>query len=106
MRKSYPSDISRAQFDAIRPLLESARKKTCPRRMDLHEVFRAALYLLAERLPVASLARRFSQVARGAFVLCHLERAAQRRQPAGAGVKKIRLARPASDRGATFAARS
>ncbi|WP_368855041.1 transposase, partial [Pantoea sp. 18069] len=28
MRKSYPSDISREQFEIIKPLLESARKKT------------------------------------------------------------------------------
>ncbi|MGD9841796.1 MAG: IS5/IS1182 family transposase, partial [Steroidobacteraceae bacterium] len=28
MRKKYLSDISRSQFEVIRPLLESARKKT------------------------------------------------------------------------------
>lgn len=46
MRKSYPSDISREQFEAIGPLLESARRKTSPRRVELYEVFRAVLYLL------------------------------------------------------------
>ena len=46
MRKSYPSDISREQFALIKPLLESARKITCPRRVDLYEVFCAVLYLL------------------------------------------------------------
>lgn len=46
MRKSYPSDISREQFEIIRPLLESARKKTAPRRVQLYEVFCAVLYLL------------------------------------------------------------
>ncbi|NHR03857.1 IS5 family transposase [Chromobacterium haemolyticum] len=46
MRKSYPSDISREQFEVIRPLLESARKRTSPRRVDLYEVFCAVLYLL------------------------------------------------------------
>jgi transposase len=46
MRKKYPSDISREQFEAIRPLLESARKKTSPRRVELYEVFCAVLYLL------------------------------------------------------------
>ena len=46
MRKSYPSDISRKQFELVKPLLESARKITCPRRVDLHEVFCAVLYLL------------------------------------------------------------
>jgi hypothetical protein len=46
MRKPYPSDITRAQFERIRSLLEGARKKTRPRQIDLHEVFCAALYLL------------------------------------------------------------
>ncbi|MGZ5045370.1 MAG: transposase, partial [Methylobacter sp.] len=31
MRKVYPSDINREQFEQIRPLLESASKKTRPR---------------------------------------------------------------------------
>jgi hypothetical protein len=46
MRTRYPSDISREQFEQIRPLLESARKKTSPRRIDLYEVFCGVLYLL------------------------------------------------------------
>ena len=46
MRKNYPSDISREQFAIIKPLLESARRKTVPRRVDLYEVFCAVLYLL------------------------------------------------------------
>ncbi len=46
MRKSYPSDISREQFESIKPLLESARRKTAPRRVELYEVFCAVLYLL------------------------------------------------------------
>ncbi len=46
IRKHYPSDISREQFDQIRPLLEGARKKTCPRRQDLYDIFCAILYLL------------------------------------------------------------
>ena len=46
MRKSYPSDITREQFEKIRPLLESARKKTKPRKVDLYEVFCAVLYVL------------------------------------------------------------
>ena len=46
MRKSYPSDISRDQFEVIKLLLESARRKTSPRRVDLYEVFCAVLYLL------------------------------------------------------------
>ena len=46
MRKAYPSDIKREQFEVIRPLLESARRKTAPRKVDLYEVFCAVLYLL------------------------------------------------------------
>ncbi|MBX3638982.1 MAG: IS5 family transposase [Nitrosomonas sp.] len=46
MRKSYPSDIKREQFEEIQLLLESARKKTAPRKVDLYEVFCAVLYLL------------------------------------------------------------
>lgn len=45
-RKHYPSDISREQFEAIRPMLEGARKRTCPRRQDLYDIFCAILYLL------------------------------------------------------------
>ena len=44
--KTYPSDISRAQFAHILPLLETARRKTKPRTVDLYEVFCAVLYLL------------------------------------------------------------
>jgi len=46
MRKSYPSDISSEQFEIIKPLLESARRKTAPRKVDLYDVFCAVLYLL------------------------------------------------------------
>jgi transposase len=44
--RAYPSDISRAPFEIIKPLLGSARKKTSPRRVDFYEVFCAVLYLL------------------------------------------------------------
>ena len=46
MRKSYPSDISRKQFEHILPILESARKKTKPRTVDLYDVFCGLLYIL------------------------------------------------------------
>ena len=45
-RRSYPSDVSREQFERILPLLEGVRKRTKPRTVDLHEVFNAVLYLL------------------------------------------------------------
>jgi transposase len=46
MRKKYPSDITRKQFQKIRPLLEKARKKTKPRTLDLYDVFCGVLYVL------------------------------------------------------------
>jgi transposase len=46
MREIYDSDISREQFQRIEALLDSARKKTKPREVDLYEVFCALLYLL------------------------------------------------------------
>ncbi|MEN3296556.1 MAG: hypothetical protein V7642_5809 [Burkholderiales bacterium] len=42
-RKHYPSDISVEQFEWIRGLLEGSKKPTCPRRVDLYEVFCAHL---------------------------------------------------------------
>lgn len=46
MRQTYPSDISREEFENIRPILESVRKKTHPRTLDTYDVFNAVLYVL------------------------------------------------------------
>ena len=46
MEHSYPSDITREQFEIIRPILENARKKTKPRTVDLYDVFCGVLYIL------------------------------------------------------------
>ena len=46
MSHSYPSDISREQFARILPLLESSRRRTKPRTVDLYHVFCGVLYLL------------------------------------------------------------
>lgn len=46
MKPVYESDIDEKQFARIQPLLESGRKKTKPRKVDLHAVFCAILYLL------------------------------------------------------------
>ena len=46
MTKRYPSDISKEAFEEIRPSLESVRKQTKPRTVDLYEVFCGVLYLL------------------------------------------------------------
>ena len=43
---NYPSDISREEFEIIREDLESTKKKTRPRKVDLYDVFCAILYIL------------------------------------------------------------
>ena len=58
-KKSYPSEISRKQFALIPPLLESARGKTAPRRVDLYDVFNALLYLLREGCRWRSLPEKY-----------------------------------------------
>ena len=46
MPNSYPSDITREQFEPIRPIPESARRRTKPRTVDLYDVFCGVLYVL------------------------------------------------------------
>ena len=48
MRATYPSDISREQFEAIRYILASSRKVTHPRTYDLYDIFCAVVYVLRE----------------------------------------------------------
>jgi transposase len=42
----YPSDISREEFEKIRPELESFKKRTNPRIYDLYDIFCAVLYVV------------------------------------------------------------
>ena len=42
----YKSDITREQFEVIRPLLESVKKKSKPRKHNLYDTFCAMLYIL------------------------------------------------------------
>ena len=44
--KKYPSDITREQFEHVRPILEGHKRKTRPREVDLYEIFCAVLYVL------------------------------------------------------------
>ena len=44
--KSYPSDISVDKFEKIKADLESIRKKTRPREVDLYNIFCGVLYVL------------------------------------------------------------
>lgn len=46
MRRGYLIGISKEAFEEIGPLLESVRKQTKPRTVDLYEVFCGVLYLL------------------------------------------------------------
>ena len=43
---SYPSDITKEQFNKILPILEKAKKTTKPRTLDLYDVFNALLYVV------------------------------------------------------------
>lgn len=45
-KKIYPSDISRDQFENIREILESAMKKTCPRKYALFDIWNGINYTL------------------------------------------------------------
>ena len=44
-RTRYDSDITKEQFEKVRPILEGLRKHTRPRTVDLYDVFCAILYL-------------------------------------------------------------
>jgi transposase len=43
---NYSSNITREQYEIIRPILEGARKKTKPLDHDLYDVFNAVLYIV------------------------------------------------------------
>ena len=44
MRAIYPSDITRGQFELIRHALETAKRVTRPREIDIYDIFCAILY--------------------------------------------------------------
>ncbi len=58
-RQAFATDITRAQFELVRPLLEGARKRTRPRRHDLYDVFCAVLYFEGTGAPWRSLPPAF-----------------------------------------------
>ena len=51
MPHSYPSDVTREQFERIRPVLESARRRTKRRTVDLYGVFCGVPYVLKSGCP-------------------------------------------------------
>jgi len=48
MRTKYPSDITRAQFEVVRHILESSKKVTHPKKIDIYDILCAVLYRLKE----------------------------------------------------------
>lgn len=45
-RPELPTDVTRDQFELVRPMLEAARRRTRPRKHDLYDVFCAVLYFV------------------------------------------------------------
>src|SRR5690606_7662089 len=106
-RTKYASDISKEKFAEIEPLLRSVRRSTKPTTIDLYEVFCAVLYLLRTGCQWRFLPGEFPKwQSVYAYWRKWNEPAPARRERAGAGIKKIRLARPERNWGATLAARS
>lgn len=58
-RPDYPTDITRAQFELVRETLETARRRTRPRKHDLYDVLCALLYFLDTGVAWRSLPRDF-----------------------------------------------
>ncbi len=58
-RPEYASDVSREEFNTIRPMLEAARRRTRPRKHDLYDVFCAVLYFTASGAAWRSLPPEF-----------------------------------------------
>ena len=58
-RPEFPSDLSREDFERVRPMLEAARRKTRPRKHDLYDVFCAVLNFLDSGVAWRSLPRDF-----------------------------------------------
>jgi transposase len=61
MRESYPSDVSRIQFEKIRSMLKGARKKTRPRKLDLYDVFCGVFYVTRTGCQWRMLSRDYSK---------------------------------------------
>ena len=59
VRPEFATDLSREQFEQVRNLLESARRRTRPRKHDLYDVFCAVLYLLETGAPWRSVPVEF-----------------------------------------------
>ena len=80
MRKKYPSDVTRKQFQKIRPILEKARKKTKPRELDLYDVFCGVLYGTEKRMPMENAPGQLPEVEKRVLILSNLERGRRRKR--------------------------
>lgn len=58
-RPEFASDVSREDFDKIRPMLEAARRRTRPRKHDLYDVFCAVMYFISSGSAWRSLPHEF-----------------------------------------------
>lgn len=72
-KQIYPSDISQEEFARILPILESARKKTSPRALDLHVVFNAVLYILKTGCQWRALPKDYPDYRKCALLLRDME---------------------------------
>jgi transposase len=48
-RPELSTDVTREEFELVRPMLEAARRRTRPRKHDLYDVFCAVLYFVGSR---------------------------------------------------------
>ncbi len=100
--KRIQATLAGRQFERIRPLLESVRKRTKPRTVDLCEVFNAVLYLLKSGCQWRMLPEGFPNWVTVYSYFAKWSAPGQDGvERAGAGLKKNRLARPAPNWGAT-----
>lgn len=58
-RPDFASDVTREEFERIRPMLEAARRRTRPRKHDLYDVFCAVMYFIASGAAWRSLPQVF-----------------------------------------------
>ena len=61
MRKAYPSDITRKQYELIRFDIENFKKKTHPLDYDLYDVLCAILYITKEGISWRALPHDFPE---------------------------------------------
>ena len=80
----------REQFALIRPLLESARKKTKPRQRDPYDIFCAVLYILTEGCRWRSLPHDYPK----RQIVCHHFRVWSEKREAGRSVLDKALEEP------------